>query len=297
MLGIFMGPLLIILGLGMAAYSWLTTPRQYLLYRDMMVIIYGMPRTRTISFAEISHIELLALPLGERLRIRMVSGGRMMLMMRDPGTFRGHLEDALSRYHGEQSGASFVEGAVLERGVESPGLENEEGPEPGFAEWTDTETYAGSPAEADTVSSRPYTEERRAGSYTETPEVEYQDAPAAAETNAAAGTYNEATHNEVTHNAEGQSSGSYSDTPEVSEQVSPAPASPAPTAETYTDSGSYVEVESGSSSSSEPSTSESSSDADSDGSRAGAYTESESDTGRKDGDNRDNRPERPQSPY
>ena len=108
--------LLIILGLGMAIYSWLTTPRQFLLYRDSMVIVYGIPRTRVISFAEISHIELLALPLGERLRIRMVSGGRVMLTMRDPGAFRGHLEDALSRYHGEQSGTAYVEGAVLNQG-------------------------------------------------------------------------------------------------------------------------------------------------------------------------------------
>ena len=108
--------LLIILGLGMAIYSWLTTPRQFLLYRDSMVVVYGMPRTRVISYAEISHVELLALPLGERLRIRMVSGGRVMLMMRDPGVFRGHLEDALARYHGEQSGTSFVEGTVLNQG-------------------------------------------------------------------------------------------------------------------------------------------------------------------------------------
>ena len=119
-LGLFMqAVLLIILGLGMAAYSWLTTPRQFLLYRDSMVIVYGMPRTRVISYAEISHVELLALPLGERLRIRMITGSRLMLMMRDPGAFRAHLEDALARYHGEQSGAAYVEGSVLERGMDS----------------------------------------------------------------------------------------------------------------------------------------------------------------------------------
>ena len=119
-LGVVMAaPLLVILGIGMAGYSWLTTPRQFLLYRDSMVIVYGIPRTRTISFAEISHVELLALPLGERLRIRMISGSRLMLMMRDPGAFRGHLEDALARYHGEQSGAAYVEGTVLEGGDET----------------------------------------------------------------------------------------------------------------------------------------------------------------------------------
>ena len=114
-LGFFAGYLLVVLGLVMAAYSWLTTPRQFLLYRDSMVIVYGMPRTRHISYAEISHVELLALPFGERLRIRMMSGSRMMLMMRDPGAFRAHLEDALAQYHGEQSGASYVAGTLVDR--------------------------------------------------------------------------------------------------------------------------------------------------------------------------------------
>ena len=109
------GFLLVILGVVMAAYSWLTTPRQFLLYRDSMVIVYGMPRTRVISFAEISHVELLALPFGERLRIRMISGSRMMLMMKDPGAFRAHLEDALAHYHGEQSGVSFATATLVDR--------------------------------------------------------------------------------------------------------------------------------------------------------------------------------------
>ncbi len=119
-LGIIMGLELLLMALGavMAGYSWLTTPRQFLLYRDSMVIVYGMPRTRHISFANISHVELLALPLGERLRIRLISGSRVMLMMRDPGAFRAHLDDALAQYHGEQSGAAFVMGNVLDRGGE-----------------------------------------------------------------------------------------------------------------------------------------------------------------------------------
>ena len=112
------GFLLVILGVVMAAYSWLTTPRQFLLYRDTMVIVYGMPRTRVISLAEISHVELLALPFGERLRIRMMSGSRMMLMMRDPGAFRAHLEDALAQYHGEQSGVAYATGTLVDRDAE-----------------------------------------------------------------------------------------------------------------------------------------------------------------------------------
>ena len=164
-LGIVMqAPLLIILGLGMAGYSWLTTPRQFLLYRDCMVIVYGIPRSRTISFAEISHIELLAMPLGERLRIRMVSGNRLMLMMKDPGAFRGHLEDALARYHGEQSGAAYVEGTVLTGGEETAYAAAEfESPE------LEPEFIAGS--EEQPSSSGSYSEET-AGSYAEAEEAQ-----------------------------------------------------------------------------------------------------------------------------
>ena len=134
------GFLLIILGAVMAAYSWLTTPRQFLLYRDSMVIVYGMPRTRHISFAEISHVELLALPFGERLRIRMMSGSRMMLMMRDPGAFRAHLEDALAQYHGEQSGVAYATGTLVDRGADEEW--EAEAPDYAVAEDPDTEpTY------------------------------------------------------------------------------------------------------------------------------------------------------------
>ena len=167
----------------MTAYSWLTTPRVYLLYRDSMVINYGMPRTRVISFAEISHAEILAMPMGERLRIRMVAGKRLMLMMRDPNAFRGHLEDALSRYHGEQSGEGYVEGAVLNRGNEpefDAGPEFE--PEPGaLLEPEAPVTEAGSysipeddqPAATETYPGHVEEASSASGSYTEAPPPDY----------------------------------------------------------------------------------------------------------------------------
>lgn len=182
-LGIVMtNPLLIILGLGMAGYSWLTTPRQFLLFRDSMVVHYGMPRSRVISFAEISHVELLALPLGERLRIRMVSGSRLMLQMRDPGAFRGHLEDALARYHGEQTGAAYVEGAILERGgdpefmTESPDFSGAESSESSEMEpRREAESDFSATPEPQTAAASESYNETRSGSYTE-----LDDAPVAA---------------------------------------------------------------------------------------------------------------------
>ena len=100
---------LLFIGVGVAAYSWLTTPRQYLIYRDTLVIRYGTPRVKPIPFATISHLETLALPMGERLRVRMVDGKRTFLTAKDPDTFRQHLEQALGRYHDDQSGSEWVE--------------------------------------------------------------------------------------------------------------------------------------------------------------------------------------------
>ena len=109
-LGLMTGYLLTALGLAMGAYSWLTTPRQYLIYRDRMTIVYGMPRTRNVSLGEISHSEVLAMPFGQRLRLVMLAGSRMMLSMRDPMAFHHQLEQVLARYKGEQTGENFVDG-------------------------------------------------------------------------------------------------------------------------------------------------------------------------------------------
>ena len=116
--GIAAGWPLMLLGLAMAAFSWLTTPRAYYIYRDALVIAYGTPRTKAIPFAEISHLELLALPIGERLRLRLLSGRREMLIPRDNAVFQQHLERALSDYSSQQGGV--FEG-TLTPGRETPG--------------------------------------------------------------------------------------------------------------------------------------------------------------------------------
>ena len=88
-------------------YSWLTNPKQYLIYRDALVIVYGRPRVKAIPFQEISHLETLALPMGERLRVRMVNGSRIMLMTKDSDTFRAKLDEALEAFHGGQRGTDY----------------------------------------------------------------------------------------------------------------------------------------------------------------------------------------------
>ena len=94
------GILLIIVGLAVGAYSWLTTPKQYLIYTNALVIAYGRPRTRVFPFEHISHVETLSLPVGTRLRVRLVSGGRVMITSVNPEEFRDHLDDAMDKYQG-----------------------------------------------------------------------------------------------------------------------------------------------------------------------------------------------------
>lgn len=96
-------PQLIVIGLGVLAYTWFTTPKQYLIYTDALVIVYGRPRVRMIPFSQLSHVERLSLPIGDRLRIRLVSGRRVMLSMRDTETFHDRLDEALDNFHGIHS--------------------------------------------------------------------------------------------------------------------------------------------------------------------------------------------------
>ncbi len=100
-------PFIFVIGIGVAIYSWLTNAKQYLIYRDALVIVYGRPRVKAFPFQEISHLEMLSLPMGERLRVRMVNGSRIMLLTKDTDTFRAKLDEALEAFHGEQQGTDY----------------------------------------------------------------------------------------------------------------------------------------------------------------------------------------------
>ena len=92
----------IVLGLGMAVYSWLTTPRRFLIYLNALVIAFGWPRVRVIPFTQISHPETLTTPIGERLQVRLENGRRVMLPTKNPSEFRDRLDEALDNFHGSQ---------------------------------------------------------------------------------------------------------------------------------------------------------------------------------------------------
>ena len=115
-IGIMGQPLLFVIGVGVAIYSWLTTPKQYLIYSDALVLVYGRPRVKSYPFQEIANLELLTLPIGDRLRVRMANGRRLMLLTKDTETFRAQLDEALAAFHGGQQGTDYDQ----ETGSETP---------------------------------------------------------------------------------------------------------------------------------------------------------------------------------
>ncbi len=93
-------PVLLIAGLAVGIYSWLTNPRQYWIYPDALVVVYGKPRTRVIPFTNVSHVEMRAQATPDRLRAALHRGRNLVLMVRDPDAFNEQLQKALDDYRG-----------------------------------------------------------------------------------------------------------------------------------------------------------------------------------------------------
>ena len=90
--------MIIILGVGVSLYTWLFTPREYLVYEDSLCIAYGKPRVKMMHFSNISVVEMGSLYALDQLRVRPVRGRRQSIRVRDPDTFFDHLETALNAY-------------------------------------------------------------------------------------------------------------------------------------------------------------------------------------------------------
>jgi hypothetical protein len=118
-------PLLAILGIGFAAYSWFTSPRRYLIYAASLVIVYGTPRIKVIPFSEISHADPLSSPAGERLRLQLVNGRRFLLLARNSSEFRQRLDEALDKFRGTIQG-----GVIPEQGPDQPSQQGPDRPSP-----------------------------------------------------------------------------------------------------------------------------------------------------------------------
>lgn len=92
------GRIILILGIGVAAYTWLFTPRSYGVYADRLVIAYGRPRIKAMRFSDIDTVELGSMASLDRLRVRPLRGRRQSIRVRDVDTFYEHLEGALNAF-------------------------------------------------------------------------------------------------------------------------------------------------------------------------------------------------------
>ena len=92
------GEILVLAGLGVGVYSWFTNPRQYRIYEDAVVIVYGTPRTKVMQFSQIADLDLRQPAAPDRLRVVPVKGRRVVLMARDPEAFHEQLRKALDEF-------------------------------------------------------------------------------------------------------------------------------------------------------------------------------------------------------
>lgn len=89
---------ILILGIAVAAYTWLFTPRSYGVYADCLVIHYGRPRIKVMRFSDIDTVELGSMAALDRLRVRPLRGRRQSIRVRDVDTFYENLESALNAF-------------------------------------------------------------------------------------------------------------------------------------------------------------------------------------------------------
>ena len=90
--------LIFLLGIAVAIYTWLFTPREYLVYEDAFCVAYGRPRVKTIHFSNIAVIEMGSMATLDQLRVRPVRGRRQAIRVREPDAFFDALEAALNTY-------------------------------------------------------------------------------------------------------------------------------------------------------------------------------------------------------
>ena len=93
--------MIVVLGLAVTAYTWLFTPREYMVYNDAVCVAYGRPRVKTIHFSNIAMVEMGSLATIDQLRIRPIKGRRQAIRVRDPEAFYDQLETALNAYRAD----------------------------------------------------------------------------------------------------------------------------------------------------------------------------------------------------
>ena len=102
--GLFMDPIVVIIGLAVAAFSWFTTPSRYMIFNDRLVIAYGKPRLRHVFFQQVDQLELLRLAIGSRLRVHLSNGRSLFIQPRDAEEFQSRFQSALESYRRDHGG-------------------------------------------------------------------------------------------------------------------------------------------------------------------------------------------------
>lgn len=90
--------LLIVVGLAVGAYSWLTSPRQYRVYSDALIIMFGTPRRRTIHFSDIRELANDRGFMGDPLRVYTMNRRRIPIQVQEPEPMHQALQSALAEF-------------------------------------------------------------------------------------------------------------------------------------------------------------------------------------------------------
>ena len=124
--GYWLEPTIVVIGLAFAAFAWFTTPSIYSIYPDHLVIAYGRPRVRRVFFQNIDQVQPIMLPFGSRLVVSLRRGGRLMMQPRDVEGFSSQFHTALESFRSEHGGGSGGVSAddVVDVDPESPDPKN-----------------------------------------------------------------------------------------------------------------------------------------------------------------------------
>lgn len=91
-------PLLIAVGLAVAAFTWFTTPARYMVFPDHLLIAYGRPRTRLVFFRQVESVELIKFAIGNRVRVNLRAGRPLFIQPKDGEGFQSRFQSALDSY-------------------------------------------------------------------------------------------------------------------------------------------------------------------------------------------------------
>ena len=115
---LMMTEIFVILGLALAAYSWFTTAKQFLIYENVLVIIYGRPRNpRVVPYPSISRLEVVAVPVGpfgqqqsRRLLVHLMNDRRLIVSVQKVEEFRDRLDEAMRNFN-----ESYDQGKIIDQ--------------------------------------------------------------------------------------------------------------------------------------------------------------------------------------